>query len=139
MSNKIYYNKRGYKGEIKLAKNQKVVQIHRVQKGINFESQYKALRELTTDAYALFSYLIMCPTEYPWALSSKDVIEHTSLSIRTYNKAIQELIEKRYLVQQDIDMDGHYFTENAYHLLENNLMKYDSEINKWTLPKNENA
>ena len=56
---KIYFYKNGYNGSIKVAKNQKVIQIHKVQGGINFEANKKALSVLTTDAYALYMYILM--------------------------------------------------------------------------------
>lgn len=118
-NSKIEFYKNGYNGTIKVSKNQKVIQVHRVQKGINFEAAYKALQTLTTDAYALYSYLVMHPLDYPWALSSKDITSRTGLSMRTYNNAVHELIDKGYLVEGEINMGNYHFSENAYHLFEN--------------------
>ena len=65
---------------------------------------------------------------HPWALSSKDVTNKTALSMRTYNNAVAELIEKGYLVAGDINLPQYsqrgvecgvwHFEENAYHLYE---------------------
>lgn len=125
---KIYYYKDGWNGAIKIAKNQKVIQIHRIKNSINFEANYFALNRLSSDAYVLYMYLLMRNPAQPWALSSKDVISRTSLSMRTYNNAVSELIEKKYLVEGEINLPQYslkgvecgmwHFEENAYHLYE---------------------
>ena len=129
MSNsKIEFYKHGYNGSIQISKNQKVIQIHKVQNGINFEANKKALASLTTNAYVLYMYILMNNPMHPWALSSKDATNKTALSMRTYNNAVAELIEKNYLVEGEINMKQYsikgiecglwHFDENAYHLYE---------------------
>jgi hypothetical protein len=117
-NSKIEFYKNGYNGTIKVSKNQKVIQAHRIDKGVNFEASYKAMEKLTSDGYLLYMYLVMHPLNKVWALSSKDVTSRTPLSMRTYNSAVHELIEKGYLVQANIDIKELHFSENAYHLLE---------------------
>ena len=64
-------------------------------------------------------YLIMHENDRVWALSSKDVYAKTQLTEKTYQKAIQELIEKKYLTAGEIDIGtGIKYKENAYHLWE---------------------
>ena len=79
---------------IKVAANQKVIQIHRVKNGINFEANYKAMAVLSANAYVLYMYLLMHENHRVWALSSKDVYAKTALTEKTYTKAVAELIEK---------------------------------------------
>ena len=104
---------------IKVAANQKVIQIHRVKNGINFEANYKAMAVLSANAYVLYMYLLMHENHRVWALSSKDVYAKTALTEKTYTKAVAELIEKKYLVKGDIQLDAcTTYSENAYHLYE---------------------
>lgn len=117
-NSKIYYYKKGYTGEIQVSKNQKVIQIHRIQNGINFEANYKALATLTEHGYILYMYLIMHSNNRVWALSSKDVMARTPLTLTPYNKAVHDLIEKGYLVEGEINFKDLHFSENAYHFLE---------------------
>lgn len=118
MNDKLYFYKHGYNGEIRVAKNQKVIQINKVQNGINFDANKKALATLTTDAYALYMYILTNDPKRPWALSSKDVTNKTALSMRTYNNAVAELIDKGYLVAGEINLNNMHFDENSYHLYE---------------------
>lgn len=113
---------------IKVAYNQKVVQIHRVESGINYKANYKALKALSTNAYALYMYLLMHEEKRIWALSSKDVYEKTSLTKNNYPKAVEELIEKGYLTQGKIDGGVTEFKENAYHLWEDPQNKVKKPI-----------
>lgn len=104
---------------IKVAANQKVIQIHRVKNGINFEANYKAMAVLSANAYVLYMYLLMHENHRVWALSSKDVYAKTALTEKTYTKAVAELIENKYLVKGDIQLDAcTTYSWNAYHLYE---------------------
>lgn len=103
---------------IKVAYNQKVVQIHRVEGGINFKANYKALATLSQYGYSLYMYLLLHEEGRVWALSSKDVYAKTQLTEKTYPKAVKDLIDKGYLVQGKIDGGVVEFEDNAYHLWE---------------------
>lgn len=43
---------------IRVAHNQKLIQIHR-QRGISFNFNYEAIKNLSTNAYALYMYILM--------------------------------------------------------------------------------
>lgn len=115
----INNDSKGRSYAIQVAKNQKVIQIHRVKSSINFEANYEAMKELSSNTYVLYMYLIMHENDRVWALSSKDVYAKTQLTEKTYQKAIQELIEKKYLTAGEIDIGTEIkYKENAYHLWE---------------------
>lgn len=104
---------------IKVAANQKVIQIHRVKNYIDFEANYNAMSTLSSNAYVLYMYILMHDNRRIWALSSKDVYAKTALTEKTYTKAVAELIEKKYLVKGDIQLDAcTTYSENAYHFYE---------------------
>lgn len=114
----VYSNGKRY--SIIVAKNQKVIKIHRIQNSINFEANNKAQEELSISAYVLYMYLIKHEQGRVWALSSKDVYNKVHLTDRTYPKAVQELIDKDYLTKGTIDL-GKYdrtYIEDAYHFWE---------------------
>ena len=108
-----------------VAKNQKVIQIHRVKSSINFAANYKAMKELTANGYVLYMFLLMHENHRVWALSSKDVYNKTPLTEKTYPKAVIELIKKNYLTVGIIDIGGQekQYKEEAYHLWEDTAMK----------------
>lgn len=116
--NEINFYKNGFNGTIKVAANQKVIQVHRLNGGITFETNYKAMSDLSTNAYMLYMYMIMLPENKAWALSSKHVMEKTALTKNTYPNAVNELIEKGYLVSGSIDLGGTKWNDNAYHMWE---------------------
>lgn len=103
---------------IKVAYNQKVVQIHRLDSGVTFSATKKAQKTLTLYGFVLYMYLLLHEVNRVWALSSKDVYASTSLTEKTYPKAVKDLIDKGYLTQGKIDGGVVEFEENAYHLWE---------------------
>ena len=103
---------------IKLAKNQKIIQIHKVNIGINYSANMKALNKLSANAFVLYMYLLDHDEMRLWALSSKDVINKTSLSKNTYPNAVNELIEKGFLEEKSIDIGQEQYSENTYHFWE---------------------
>jgi hypothetical protein len=127
----VYERATGKHYPIKVAKNQKVIQIHRVKSGINFAANYEAMKALTSNAYVLYMYLIMHSENRVWALSSKDVFEKTHLTEKTYPKAVQELINKNYLTAGEIylGLGDTKWTEEAYHLWEAPSLKPPEEEN----------
>lgn len=110
----------GQRYTIIVARNQKVIKIHRIKNAINFKANEQAQKELSLYAYSLYMYLIRHEQNRVWALSSKDVFEKTPLKEKSYIKAIQELINKDYLTKGVIDLgcgDRKYKNE-AYHFWE---------------------
>lgn len=109
---------------IKTAPNQKVVVIHKVHgKGgriLDIESNREAMHQLSSSAYVLYMHFILSLPGYTEALSLQHLSETTSLRERTYYKAINELIEKQYLVKEHHQKFKEYYafyeTPNLYSL-----------------------
>ena len=88
--------------------NQRVITIKETatpEKGTNerfvvfdYEIMMKAVRDLTPTTYPVWIYLNANKKGYEFALSTTDICAQTGLSPSTAKKAINELIEKRYLV-----------------------------------------
>ena len=96
---------------INVAHNQKVIEINKVNKQgkiLDIASNRKARKELSLAAYSLYMHLMLNIHGYQEALSIKKVTESCSLSTKTYYKAVDELIEKKYLVKDETNQD---FTE----------------------------
>lgn len=83
---------------IMVSKNQRVIQINRVQSGINFSANAIARKELTSNAYLLYMHLLCRDENRVWAVSSAEIFENTSLTHNTYYNAWNELVEKGYLM-----------------------------------------
>lgn len=90
--------------DVKVVPNQKVIEIHKVHaKGgriLDIAANRVAQRELSAQAYILYMHFILNLPGYREALSLKYVTESTSLSERGYYKAVNELIEQKYLVRE---------------------------------------
>ena len=100
MAIKIQVNGKDY--ELKLAPNQKVVTVIKSKpKGyvLDIEANKTARKVLSSDAYSLYMHFVLNVPWYTEALSMKYNLDTSSLSERTYYKAINELIEKGYLVK----------------------------------------
>ena len=87
------------------APKQKVVTIHKtacdksnVYATINVESARKASKNLTDAGRLLWMYLAMNADGYTFALSNTAVTEQWNIERKRYNKAVNELVEKGYLV-----------------------------------------
>lgn len=88
--------------DIKLAPNQKVVTVIKSKpKGyiLDIEANNIAHKQLSSDAYSLYMHFVLNIPGYTEALSMKHITNNTDLSERTYYKAVNELIEKGYLVK----------------------------------------
>ena len=89
--------------DVKVVPNQKVIEIHKVHaKGgriLDITANRKAQCELSAQAYILYMHFILNLPGYREALSVAHITETTSLSERGYYKAVNELIEKKYLVK----------------------------------------
>ena len=90
--------------DIKVVPNQKVIEIHKVHnKGgriLDIPTNRQAQKELSAQTYVLYMHFVLNLPEYKEALSLKHILETTSLSERGYYKAVNELIDKQYLVRQ---------------------------------------
>ena len=90
--------------DVKVVPNQKVIEIHKMHaKGgriLDIPTNRKAQCELSAQAYILYMHFILNLPGYKEALSVKYITETTSLSERGYYKAVNELIEKQYLVRE---------------------------------------
>ena len=90
--------------DIKVAPNQKVIEIHKVHdKGgriLDIPTNRQAQKELSAQTYVLYMHFVLNLPEYKEALSLKHILETTSLSERGYYKAVNELIDKQYIVRK---------------------------------------
>lgn len=90
--------------DIKVAPNQKVIEIHKVHdksgRILDIQTNRKAQKELSAQTYVLYMHFVLNLPEYKEALSLKNILETTSLSERGYYKAVNELIDKQYLIQK---------------------------------------
>ena len=88
--------------DVKVFPNQKVIEIHKVhEKGgriLDIPTNRQAQKELSAQTYVLYMHFVLNLPEYKEALSLKHILETTSLSERGYYKAVNELIDKQYLV-----------------------------------------
>lgn len=102
----------GRYADLRVAANQKVVEIKKVlQRGyiLDIKTNKVAIKELTPNAYMLYMHFMLNKIGYIEALSIKNVMDTTSLSERKYYKAVNELIQKRYLVKTDsLDFNEFY-------------------------------
>lgn len=98
--------------DIKLAPNQKVVTVIKSKpKGyiLDIEANKVARKELSSDAYSLYMHFVLNVPGYTEALSMKCNIDTSSLSERTYYKAVNELIKKGYLVKKPHEQIKEYY------------------------------
>ena len=90
--------------DVKVVPNQKVIEIHKVHaKGgriLDIATNRVAQRTLSAQAYILYMHFILNLPGYREALSLQYITDSTSLSERGYYKAVNELIEKKYLVRE---------------------------------------
>lgn len=98
--------------DFQVYKNQKVIKIIKCyERGFSFDinANRLAIKTLTPSAFMLYSHFIQNANNYIEALSRKNILETTGLTIRTYQSAVQELIEKNYLVKSEhIDYEDYY-------------------------------
>ena len=98
--------------DIKLAPNQKVVTVIKSKpKGyiLDIDANKLARKTLSSDAYSLYMHFVLNIPGYTESLSMKYNIETSSLSERTYYKAVNELIEKGYLVKTPHEQIKEYY------------------------------
>lgn len=98
--------------DIKLAPNQKVVTVVKSKpKGyiLDIAANKTAHKKLSSYAYSLYMHFVLNMPGYTEALSVKHITNNTDLSERTYYKAVNELIEKRYLVKVPHEQIKEYY------------------------------
>lgn len=108
----IIKSKDGQTYNIKLAPNQKVVTVIKSKpKGyiLDIEANKAARKKLSSDAYSLYMHFVLNVPGYTEVLSMKYNIETSALSERTYYKAVNELIEKGYLVKTQHEQIKEYY------------------------------
>lgn len=98
--------------DFQVYKNQKVIKTIKChERGFSFDitANRIAIKELTPSAFMLYSHFVQNAPNYIEALSRKRILECTGLTARTYKTAVQELIDKGYLVRSEhIDYEEYY-------------------------------
>ena len=115
--------------DIKLAPNQKVVTVVKSKpKGyiLDIEANKIARKTLSSDAYSLYMHFVLNVPGYTEALSMKHNLQTSTLSERTYYKAVNELIEKGYLVKNHTNR-----SKNIICFMKTETMKYERRNDKW--------
>ena len=90
--------------EIKVHNNQKVVKIIKLHsKGLIYDiaANKAAMKNLSPAGFMLYSHFIQNVPDFTEVLSRKTIVETTTLSDRTYDSAIKELIAKSYLIKTE--------------------------------------
>lgn len=98
--------------DVKVVPNQKVIEIHKVHaqgRILDIAANRVAQRNLSAQAYILYMHFILNLPGYREALSIAHITESTSLSERGYYKAVNELIEKKYLVREPSSDFSEYY------------------------------
>ena len=103
---------------IEVKPKQKVIQINKLGSFIDLDANNKAQKELSITGYCLYMHLVKLADNAVWALSNVEVKKNTNLSIHQYTNAVEELIEKGYLVEEAIDLGDRLLVKNAYHFYE---------------------
>lgn len=95
------------KSDYQTVPNQKVVKVtkevcngNNYYAAINLAAIESAAKDLKSGAFKLWVYFAKNQNNYVFALSSKAVEETFGIKIKQYNNAIQELVEKGYLIQE---------------------------------------
>ena len=70
-----------------------------------------AMQSLTKSAYYLYTYLVQNQDGYTFTLRRKHVMDITGLSKTSYYEALQELIDKHYIIESS---EGYEFYECPY-------------------------
>ena len=97
---------------------QRTYQVHRIGGGINFKANRRAMKELTPKTYMLYMSMVMDAGEQEWLLDEDEVASTTSLKTDDVENAVQELLDKKYLIPGEISIGGVTHKRNTYHLWE---------------------
>lgn len=121
MNNKVLHinaNDDEYGSPLSFNGQDKMLQIHRYNKGIDFRALDCALYDLSLPALALYIYLDKLPTTLPWGLKESVVLSKTQLTSDSYELALEELIRKGYLTPGEIHLNGKDYLTGSYHFWE---------------------
>ncbi|MBP1536958.1 MAG: hypothetical protein ILA17_03695 [Ruminococcus sp.] len=98
--------------------NQKVITTHKTRSDAehlysidNIEAVKKAARELKSTAFKLYVIMNLNQNEYTYALSPKALHESIGISGGQYHRAVQELMERGYLIEDDKRKNLYHFYE----------------------------
>ena len=97
------YTSSGDFTDITVHQNQKVVKTIKVRPKsfmMDIPSNKRAMKELSCNTFVLYQHFIQNVPGFIEALSAQAITESTKLSAKKYRTAIDELIEKGYLVKQ---------------------------------------
>ena len=124
---------------MQLYTNQILLEIHPVMNNSNTFAGEVAQRTLSWKGYSLYMYCVYRRTNTYWALSREDVIANTALTHNTYASAVEELVQKGYLVASPIEYNGKLRTKDTYKFLEDpsNVSDNPELVTKPVKPKKE--
>ena len=113
---------------IKLFKNQKAIETNKLPTGnsflqINSNEWTMASRALKDCAFRMYMYMCDNQHGYRYGLSPSDVCQELGISERSYRNAVNELIEKGYLVEYT----GKEKLNYDYYMFYSTPLKYVSE------------
>lgn len=126
----------------KLVPNQKAIRIKKEKSGkenlysiVNLAAQKEAMITLKPNAFKVWCWLNSNQDNYEFGLSGKVVQEECNISKGTYDTAIKELKEKKYLVETELyeGLKGYVFYEGGYSVGQN---LSNEDINLPPLDKN---
>lgn len=107
----------------KLYSNQKAIRIAKTECNkdnpyavINLAALEGAMKALKPNAFKVWCYLCRNQTNYEFALSGMEVQTKCNMSDKTYRSAVNELIEKQYLVEVELyeGLTGYLFIDKGY-------------------------
>lgn len=105
---------------LQLAANQKAVHIVKAESNsknpysiFNLSALEGAMKKLNPNAFKLWAYLNANQNNYEFGLSNKALKEATGMCKNTYYAAVNELIDKEYLVKVELreNLPGYLFFE----------------------------
>lgn len=115
---------------IEVKPKQKVILIKKNSNGIDIRANNKAQAELSIVAYCLYMRLVKLKDNTIWTLSNNEIEKSIHLSIHQYNNAVAELLEKKYLVRNPIDIGGEIIEKNTYCFYEDLEYKAPQPVSK---------
>ena len=88
--------------------NQKIIKVNKeicnsnnYYAAINLNALENAAKDLKSGAFKLWVYFAKNQNNFTFALSSKAIEDNFGIKIKQYNNAVQELVEKGYLIQEN--------------------------------------
>ena len=107
----VYLKGRGRTAKLNVAPNQKVIEIHKekLKSIMNIKFNRKAQITLSLQGYALYMHFMCNLHGYKEILSVDGITKTTALGEKAYYKAVNELIEKEYLIKtENKDITNYY-------------------------------